>query len=104
MPKLPRGTGKATTKERAKKPAAKPAAAAKRTTAKKPGGTTAAGATKKKAAATRANGGRATKTKPKAAGRDFRHRPVDRHDEHAPAGPQTKLTDDQRVLLGDLLA
>ncbi len=100
MPKLPRGTDKATTRERAKKPAAKPAAAPKRTAAKKGNGTTpAATATKKKAAPTRANGGRA-----KAAGSDFRHRPVDRHDVHAPAGPKTKLTDQQRVLLGDLFA
>jgi GTP diphosphokinase / guanosine-3',5'-bis(diphosphate) 3'-diphosphatase len=104
MPKLPRGTDKATTKERAKKPAAKPASAAKRTTAKKPNSTTAATTTKKKAAPTRSNGRRATKAKPKAAERDFRHRPVDRHDQHAPAGPKTKLTDDERVLLGDLFA
>src|SRR5687768_1289915 len=100
MPKLPRGTGKATTKERAKKPAAKPAAAPKRTAAKKGSGTTAAAtATKKKAAPTRSNGGRT-----KAPERDFRHRPVDRHDIHAPAGPATKLTEQQRVLLGDLFA
>ncbi len=102
MPKLPRGTGKSTTKEPAKKPAAKPAAAPKRTAAKKANGAgtaATAAATKKKPAPTRSNGGRA-----KTAGRDFDHRPVDRHDVHAPAGPKTKLTDKQRTLLGDLFA
>ena len=29
---------------------------------------------------------------------------MDRHAKHTPAGPKTKLTDDQRVLLGDLFA
>src|SRR5918994_1367139 len=97
MPKLPRGNGKSTTKERAKKPAAKPAAASpSRTAAKKASGT----ATKKKAPAKRSNGA-AKEAAPKT---DFRHRPVDVHEGHAPAGPSTKLTDDQRVLLGDLFA
>src|SRR4029450_3819705 len=41
---------------------------------------------------------------PKASEPDFRTRPVARHEVHAPAGPKTKLTDDQRVLLGDLFA
>jgi guanosine-3',5'-bis(diphosphate) 3'-pyrophosphohydrolase len=36
--------------------------------------------------------------------RDFEHHPVDRHAGHSPAGPTTRLTDDQRVLLGDLFA
>src|SRR6185503_5444785 len=103
MPKLPRGTGKATTKERAKTPAAKPAAATKRAPAKKANGGSSATATKKKPAPTRSNGARA-KAKPKAPERDFRHRPVDRADQHAPVGPKTKLSDDQRVLLGDLFA
>jgi hypothetical protein len=104
MPKLPRGTDKATTKERAKKPATKAAPASKSSTAKKASGSSSASATKKKPAPTRSNGGRATKAKSKAAERDFRHRPVDRHEQHAPAGPKAKLTDDQRVLLGDLFA
>src|SRR5687767_14898828 len=102
MPKLPRGNGKSTTKERAKKPAtAKPAAAAasssSRSAAKKP---KAAATTKKKAPARRSNGA-AKKPAPKT---DFRHRPVDVHTRHAPAGPSTKLSRDQRVLLGDLFA
>src|SRR5918995_898863 len=97
MPKLPRGNGKSTTKERAKKPAAKPAAASpSRTAAKKASGT----ATKKKAPAKRSNGA-AKEAAPKT---DFRHRPVDRHEAHTPAGPSTKLSDAQRVLLGDLFA
>jgi GTP diphosphokinase / guanosine-3',5'-bis(diphosphate) 3'-diphosphatase len=112
MPKLPRTGGKATTSERAKKPAAKPAAAAAakegtRTPAKR---TTRAAATKsrattpkKKPAANGGGNGRA-KAKPKAPRTDFRHRPVDKHAKHTPAGPKTKLTDDQRVLLGDLFA
>src|SRR5215213_1850600 len=95
MPKLPRGNGKTTTTERAKKPATKPAAAKPSTAKKKPAAAT---AKKKKPAGTRSNG--ATK----AAERDFRHRPVDRADGHAPAGPKPRLTDDQRVLLGDLFA
>ena len=102
MPKLPRGSGKATTKERAKKPAAKKAAtpaSSKAPAQKKANG---AAAPKKKPAAPRSNGRRAT-AKP-APGRDFRHRPVDRAEVHEPAGPKTKLTDDQRVLLGDLFA
>jgi GTP diphosphokinase / guanosine-3',5'-bis(diphosphate) 3'-diphosphatase len=46
--------------------------------------------------------------KPKAPGRgngrDFEHHRVDDHDPRGPAGPKTALTDDQRVLLGDLFA
>ena len=37
-------------------------------------------------------------------GRDFDHHRVDEHDSRGPAGPKTGLTDDQRVLLGDLFA
>src|SRR3954452_23469427 len=115
MPKLPRGAGKATTKERAKKPAGKTAAAKSTAPAKKSNGAAtqqAAGkpaatkpATTRKKAATRSNGGATkprTAAKPKAAELDFRHRPVDRHEGHDPAGPAAKLTDGQRRLLGDL--
>jgi GTP diphosphokinase / guanosine-3',5'-bis(diphosphate) 3'-diphosphatase len=46
--------------------------------------------------------------KPKAPGRgngrDFEHHRVDDHDQRGPAGPKTALSDDQRVLLGDLFA
>src|ERR671931_692869 len=34
----------------------------------------------------------------------FEHRHVDEAPEHAPVGPKTRLTEDQRVLLGDLFA
>ena len=112
MPKLPRTSGKASTSERAKKPAAKRAAAAApkegtRTPSKR---TTRSAATKSRTAAPKkkpaANGGGngRAKTKAKAPETDFRHRPVDRHAKHTPAGPKTKLTNDQRVLLGDLFA
>ncbi|HEX5895049.1 MAG TPA: bifunctional (p)ppGpp synthetase/guanosine-3',5'-bis(diphosphate) 3'-pyrophosphohydrolase, partial [Thermoleophilaceae bacterium] len=116
MPKLPRTGGKASTSERAKKPAAqraagsgakaKPAPASKpkqgtRTTSKRPRSAAKPAATtaKKKPASNGRGNGRA-----KAPERDFRHRPVDTHDKHRPAGPKTKLTDAQRVLLGDLFA
>ncbi len=58
----------------------------------------------------------ATKTKPKpkpasrarsraaTKERGFEHHPVDKATRHAPAGPKTRLTDDQRTLLGDLFA
>src|SRR5215207_6239818 len=127
MPKLPRTGGKASTSERAKKPAAKRAAAkptegnakpaaapakpaaakaaAKRGTratkrsTRSPAAKSRAATAKKKPAANGAGNGRT-----KAPERDFRHRPVDRHDKPTPAGPKTKLTDAQRVLLGDLFA
>src|SRR5919107_3291950 len=111
MPKLPRTGGKASTSERATKPAAKRAAAAApkegtRTPSKRTTGSAAAKtrtATPKKKPAANGGNGRA-KTKAKIAGTDFRHRPVDKHAKPTPAGPETKLTDDQRVLLGDLFA
>jgi GTP diphosphokinase / guanosine-3',5'-bis(diphosphate) 3'-diphosphatase len=37
-------------------------------------------------------------------GRDFERHPVDKHTGHVPAGPKARLTEDQRVLLGDLFA
>ena len=37
-------------------------------------------------------------------GRDFEHQRVDEHEARGPAGPKTRLSDDQRVLLGDLFA
>jgi guanosine-3',5'-bis(diphosphate) 3'-pyrophosphohydrolase len=38
------------------------------------------------------------------ADRGFEHRHVDEAPAHAPAGPKTRLTEDQRILLGDLFA
>ena len=111
MPKLPRTGGKASTSERAKKPAAKRAAASppKEATGTRSKRTTRSAATKSRTATPKkkpaANGGNGRgKTKAKPPETDFRHRPVDRHAKHTPAGPKTKLTDDQRVLLGDLFA
>src|SRR4051794_13825011 len=103
MPKLPRGTGKATTKERAKKPAAK-AAPAKRAPAKKANGAGASGSTTKKKPATTRSNGTTAKTRARAKPKpppdlDFRHRPVDSANVHAPVGPTAKLTDGQRRLL-----
>ncbi len=40
----------------------------------------------------------------RAGARVYEHHPVDQARRHAPAGPKTKLTEDQRVLLGDLFA
>jgi GTP diphosphokinase / guanosine-3',5'-bis(diphosphate) 3'-diphosphatase len=103
MPKLPGGNGKSGT---ARKPPAKPAGAK-------------AAATKRRAARRKpsdedGNGQAATPVEPPAkveaaappdaAERDFQHHPVDRHSGRAPAGPESRLTEDQRVLLGDLFA
>jgi GTP diphosphokinase / guanosine-3',5'-bis(diphosphate) 3'-diphosphatase len=91
MPKLPRGTAKPDTGTAAKAPA-KPAAAADRK-----GGT----ATKRRSQGKRKgadNGG------PRAARKGFEHQRVDQHAARVPAGPKARLTDDQRVLLGDLFA
>ena len=44
------------------------------------------------------------KTGARGNGRDFDHHRVDEHGSRGPAGPKTGLTDDQRVLLGDLFA
>src|SRR5687768_11404694 len=108
MPKLPRGTAKASTKERAKKPDTKPAGAKRAAPKKKANGSDGSTtAPAKKPAAARPNGGRAgtkTRAKPKTAEREFDHQPVDHHAVHAPAGPKSSLTNDQRVLLGDLFA
>jgi GTP diphosphokinase / guanosine-3',5'-bis(diphosphate) 3'-diphosphatase len=46
----------------------------------------------------------AVKRKARGDGRDFERHPVDEHTGHAPAGPEARLTEDQRVLLGDLFA
>ena len=59
-----------------------------------PGGQAAAATKRRKLPKTAARGN----------GRDFDHHSVDEHDSRGPAGPKTGLTDDQRVLLGDLFA
>ena len=130
MPKLPRGAGKATTKERAKKPAAKRAAtkttAATEDRAGHEGGRAGhedrrAGqeaerrgrdqaAPPRRSRTTRSNGDRATQAEDRQAQADRRPSATSGiarstgTTDHAPAGPKTKLTDDQRRLLGDLFA
>jgi guanosine-3',5'-bis(diphosphate) 3'-pyrophosphohydrolase len=47
---------------------------------------------------------KAPKTAGRGNGRDFERQRVDEHDRRGPAGPKAALTDDQRVLLGDLFA
>jgi GTP diphosphokinase / guanosine-3',5'-bis(diphosphate) 3'-diphosphatase len=59
-----------------------------------PGGQTAA-ATKRR---------KLPKTPGRGNGREFEHQRVDEHDGRGPAGPKSTLSDDQRVLLGDLFA
>ena len=91
MPKLPRATAKPDTGTAGKAPA-KPAAAADGK-----GGT----ATKRRSQGKRKgadNGGSG------AARKGFEHQRVDQHAARVPAGPKARLTDDQRVLLGDLFA
>jgi GTP diphosphokinase / guanosine-3',5'-bis(diphosphate) 3'-diphosphatase len=93
MPKLPRANGKSAPRGRAKTPAAK--------------GTADDGDAKSQPAPKRRT---AAKSRPagngkrRASARDFDHHQVDEAHRRAPAGPKSKLTDDQRVLLGDLFA
>ena len=127
MPKLPRGDAKTSTRSRAKPSASKrvagdgktpgSTAAAKRAAGDGKAGASAAkpapaSAPTKKPAAAKSRSARSPAKKSRSRGdarrgskdRDFEHHPVDRHTGHAPAGPKTRLTDDQRVLLGDLFA
>jgi GTP diphosphokinase / guanosine-3',5'-bis(diphosphate) 3'-diphosphatase len=91
MPKLPRTGAKPGTTTAAKAPAkpAKPASDGK-----------SSAAAKRRTAVKR----KARRDGVAADGRDFERHPVDEHTRHAPAGPKTKLSEDQRVLLGDLFA
>jgi guanosine-3',5'-bis(diphosphate) 3'-pyrophosphohydrolase len=97
MPKVP---SKPPAKGAAK---AKPAAAAKPRAPRRKASEGGNGATAKRAAP-------AAKAKPKAATppaqpeQDFEHRQVDEHGSAAAAGLADRLTEDQRVLLGDLFA
>jgi GTP diphosphokinase / guanosine-3',5'-bis(diphosphate) 3'-diphosphatase len=100
MPKLPRGNGK-TSSGTARKPPAKSTAKAKPATATKPraprrkANEDGNGAAKKAAA---------TKAPPAEREPDFEHHPVDEHGGATATGLAERLTDDQRVLLGDLFA
>src|SRR5919198_4715831 len=64
------------------------------------------GAKRSRSSAAKRSGSRARKPRPATAvaERSFERRSVDQAPEHAPAGPKTRLTEDQRVLLGDLFA
>jgi len=81
MPKLPRGNGKADTATAAK-PADMGGAARRSPGQRKPG----------------------SHGHPPLRGSAFERHQVDEAARHAPAGPRARLTDDQRVLLGDLFA
>ncbi|MFN2616564.1 MAG: bifunctional (p)ppGpp synthetase/guanosine-3',5'-bis(diphosphate) 3'-pyrophosphohydrolase, partial [Thermoleophilaceae bacterium] len=96
MPKVPRANGKGG--RRAKSAAGSRASGGA-------SGNGAKGSSKRPAAAKRKNGGRKKAPSPTAlAEPGLERRSVDQADSHAPAGPKTRLTEDQRVLLGDLFA
>jgi GTP pyrophosphokinase len=83
-------------------------------TSEKPGTTTTSDTAPTKPAKGPASGGKpsaaekrrtAVKRKARRDGTgDFERHPVDEHTSHAPAGPKARLTEAQRVLLGDLFA
>ena len=91
MPKLPRTTGTPGTPTASKAPA-KPAKAAS-------DGKSSAAAKRRTAVKRNVRRDGASPD-----GRDFERHPVDEHTRHAPVGPEARLTEDQRVLLGDLFA
>src|SRR5215207_715771 len=103
MPKLPRGNGKSPSGA-ARKPPAKRSG----TPAAKPAATTTRRAVPRKAndGAKPPGNGNAEPAKAQAPveERAFEHHPVDQHSPRVPVGPASKLTEDQRVLLGDLFA
>jgi GTP pyrophosphokinase len=86
MPKLPRSTGKTSSGDRAD---TRGAGAAAPPRDKRP--------SRGQSVARAGNGS-------DVAGRDFERHPVDEHQRQGPAGPRARLSDDQRVLLGDLFA
>jgi GTP pyrophosphokinase len=107
MPKLPRGNGKAGSDTARKPPAKSPAkggTATKRRAARRKPAEPAA-----KAKDTKDGNGRpveagAAPAATRVREQDFEHRPVDEHRGPIAVGPTEKLTEDQRVLLGDLFA
>jgi GTP diphosphokinase / guanosine-3',5'-bis(diphosphate) 3'-diphosphatase len=110
MPKLPRGNGKSPSDTARKPPAKRAGAAAKggTTTKRRPVRRKPADADAKPRTAEAGNGKTAAAEKVSAEAtvkeRAFEHRPVDEHSAVSPAGPKARLTEDQRVLLGDLFA
>src|SRR5215213_2953808 len=108
MPKVPRGNGKSGSETARKAPAKRSGAAAA-----KPATPTKRRAVPRKPTDGAAGNGRKTTpaanapaTVAPAAGDDrgYGRHPVDEHRGRVPAGPATRLTEDQRVLLGDLFA
>jgi guanosine-3',5'-bis(diphosphate) 3'-pyrophosphohydrolase len=95
MPKLPRSGGKAGTRGEANARGATQVAGDGKAATAPPGQ---GPARKRRAKASRAA------AKSRAKSRDFERHPVDEHSARSPAGPKARLTDDQRVLLGDLFA
>src|SRR4051812_49396902 len=106
MPKLPRGNGKAGS-DTARKPPAKSSAkggtATKRRAVKRKPATAAAGKAAKDGNGRPVEAG-AAPAATRVREQDFEHRPVDEHRGPLAVGPTEKLTEDQRVLLGDLFA
>ncbi len=107
MPKLPGGNGKAGSDTARKPPAKSPAKGATATKRRPARRKPAEGAAKPKTA--EAGNGRPVETGAAPAAtrvreRDFERRPVDEHRGPVAVGPTEKLTEDQRVLLGDLFA
>jgi GTP diphosphokinase / guanosine-3',5'-bis(diphosphate) 3'-diphosphatase len=107
MPKLPRGNGK-TGSDTARKPPSKASAKGGTATKRRPAGRKPAEAGAKAKAPKDGNGRPVEAGAAPAATRvreqDFEHRPVDEHRGPVAVGPTDKLTEDQRVLLGDLFA
>ena len=96
MPKLPRAHGNSAPDSRLNTPAAKRSAA--REEGKAPAATKPRAATEESGEG--ADNGAARRTQ----GRNFEHHPVDAAGPRGPAGPITRLSEGQRVLLGDLFA
>jgi len=95
MPKVPRSSAKTGTRSPANAPAVTPSQVNPAPAAVAP---TQAPPRKRRPKRSRAAGdGRGR-------GDDFERHPVDEHAGRAPAGPKAKLTDSQRILLGDLFA
>ena len=107
MPKLPRGNGKSGS-DTARKPPAKSAGkggtATQRRAAKRKPAEPAAAAKKTEDGNGRPVEAGAAPAATRVREQDFERHPVDEHRRPVAAGPKAKLTEDQRVLLGDLFA
>src|SRR5688572_5265505 len=95
MPKAPKSSGKSAARSGARKARSASGTGNGKAAATKPARRKAAGKPKAKPKA---------KQDGKVRTQPFEHQPVDEAPDHAPAGPKTKLTENQRELLGDLFA